>query len=262
MKPAVVLLSLGLLLAVGALGVVLISGSRDAGVHAVETHASPTSGTAEAAVAPDTRSAEVLQRLDALSREVDELREQLASVKASASREPAQEVAAIPATSDTPASYSSERRGEILKVIEEDREAQKRKAEEEQRARDLQQSLQRAERTAKQFGLAADQQKALADVYILERQKMEEMRNQFRDQGMNGDPEAMRTSFREMRDWRMNELTLKLGAELAEKINDSDMAAFRGFGGGGGGGRRGNRGGGNDSGNGGTDGGNRPGGGF
>jgi hypothetical protein len=199
----------------------------------------------------------VLQRLDALSREIDDLRAELASVKSSASREPAREVAALPATDDAAASYSSERRGEILKVIEEDREAQKRKADEEQRARDLQQALVRAERTAKQFGLAADQQKKLADVYILERQKMEEMRNQFRDQGMNGDPEAMRNSFREMRDWRMNELTVRLGAELAEKINDSDMAAFRGFGGGNG--RRGNR---NDPGNGGTDGGNRPGGGF
>ena len=70
----------------------------------------------------------------------------------------------------------------------------------------------------------------------------------------------MRNSFREMRDWRMNELTVRLGAELAEKINDSDMAAFRG--GFGGGGRRGNRGPGNDPTNGGADGGNRPGGGF
>ena len=221
MKSAVVLLSLGLLLALGALGLVFFSGSRDAGTHAVETHAP---GLAEPAAAPDTRSAEV--------------------------------VAAVPATSDASASFSSERRGEILKVIEEDREAQKRKAEEEQRARDLQASLARAERTAKQFGLAADQQKALADVYILERQKMDDIRNQFAAQGgPGGDPEAIRTSFRELRDWRLNELTLRLGADLGEKINESDAGAFRGGFGGGGGGRRGNRNGG-DGGNGGNGGGN------
>jgi len=182
-------------------------------------------------------------------------------MKSNVAREPAQEVAAAaPAPVDDNSSmFAAEHRSAIMKVIEEDRQAQKRKADEEQRARDLQASLARSERTAKQFGLAADQQKALADIYILERQKMDDIRNQFAAQGgPGGDPEAMRTSFRELRDWRLNELTLRLGADLAEKINESDVAAFRGgFGGpgGGGGGRRGNRNGGGGDGNGGNGGG-------
>ena len=257
MKAALILLTLCLVLALGAFGLFYFNGARDpGGPHA----AVAASSLASPAVSPDAHPGDVEARMDAMAREIDELRAQVATLKAGAEREPAAEAASEkPADSPSSASFASEHRDAILKVIDEDRQEQKRKADEEQRARDLQNALARAERTAKQFGLAADQQKSLADVYILERQKMEEMRNQFRDQGMNGDPEAMRNSFREMRDWRMNELTLKLGAELAEKINDSDMAAFRGFGGGPG--RRGNRGG-NDSGNGGPDGGNRPGGGF
>jgi hypothetical protein len=149
-------------------------------------------------------------------------------------------------------------RDAILKVIEDDRQEQKRKQDDEQRARDLQTALARAERTAKQFGLAGDQQKALADVYILERQKIDDLRNQMRDQGgAVGDPQAMRQGFRDLRDWRLVELTNRLGADLAEKINEADAQRL---GGGGQGGRRGNRGQGGTGG--GTDGGNRPGGGF
>ena len=257
MKPITILLSLGLLLTAGALGLVLLAGNRDAVPQAAESR--PVPADAPSVATPDPRVAEVLQRLDVLSKEMDDLRADLAVLRSSASREPAHEAAAAAAPApidESSASFASEHRNAILKVIEEDREAQKRKAEEEQRARDMAASLARAERTAKQFGLGADQQKALADVYILERQRMEEMRNQMRDQaGMGGDPEAMRNSFREMRDWRLNELTTRLGAELAEKINESDIAAFRGFGGGRD--RRNNR----DGGPGG-DGSNRPGGGF
>jgi hypothetical protein len=40
----------------------------------------------------------------------------------------------------------------------------------------------------------------------------------------------------EMRDWRLGELTIRLGPDLASQINDSDFDRFRE------GGRRGNRG--------------------
>ncbi len=253
MKSAVVLLSLGLLLALGAVGVLLLSSGHDTAAHGVESR-SVDAGSPSAS--GDKGSAEVAQRIDALSREVDVLREEIAAMKSSSARETAPEVAAAaPAPVDDNSSmFAAEHRSAILKVIEEDRAEQKRKADDEQRARDLQASLARAERTAKQFGLAADQQKALADIYIAERQKMDDIRAQG---GPGGDPEAMRTSFRELRDWRLNELTVRLGADLAEKINESDVAAFRGgFGGGpGGGGRRGNRGDGGGNGNGGNGGG-------
>jgi hypothetical protein len=258
-KSAVVLLSLGLLLALGAVGVLLVSNPHDSGARATDAR-SASADTGAPAAGGDSRSADVLQRLDGLSREVDVLREELAAIKSSAGREPAVEVAAAPQpVDDNSAMFAAEHRNAIMKVIEEDREAQKRKADDEQRARDLAASLARAERTAKQFGLAQDQQKALADIYIAERQKMDEIRNQFQG-NPGGDPEAMRTSFRELRDWRLSELTLRLGADLGEKINEADQAGFRGGfggpGGGGGGGRRGgNRNGGGDNGNGGNGGG-------
>jgi hypothetical protein len=248
-KAALILLTLCLVLALGAFGLFTFNGARDpGGPHA----AVAASSLASPAVSTDARPGDVEARMDAMAREIDELRAQVATLKAGAEREPAAEAASEkPADSPSTASFASEHRDAILKVIDEDREEQKRKADEEQRARDLQNALARAERTAKQFGLAADQQKSLADVYILERQKMEDLRGQMRDQGgMGGDPEAMRQSFRELRDWRLNQLTTRFGDDLGGKINDADLQRF---GGGFGGGRRGNGGngpGGNGSGNG------------
>ena len=263
MRPAVVLLVFCLLLALGAVGLLLFTGTRGSGPESTDRRAAlalPERASAAPAES-EARSTEVFQRLDSLARELEQVRAEVASLKAGAAREPAPEVAAANPVDDAPAAFASEHRSAILRVIEEDRETQRRKQEEEQRARDLQASLARAERTAKQLGLAPDQQKALADVYVLERQKVEELRSQMRDQGgPGGDPEAIRTTFREMRDWRMNELTTRFGSDLADKINEADMGGFRGNGPWA---RRGNRGpGGTGGADGGPDGGNRSGGGF
>lgn len=238
MRIALVLVSLCLVLALGALGlfVTLSPGSNPTAAAAPDSPGVATvRGTAPDG--PQNAADEVLARMDALAREVDDLRAQVAALEAGAEREPAV-VAAESPVEESATTYAAVHREAILKVIEDDRLMQQKKREEEQRARDLQQTLARAERTAKRFGLTQDQQKSLADVYLLERVKMEDFRTQFRDQGgMGGDPEQMRTAFTELRDWRLNELTTRLGPDLAKQINDSDDR-FRD----GGGGRRGNRG--------------------
>jgi hypothetical protein len=174
---------------------------------------------------------------------MDDLRAQIANLKQRAAREPVAEAVPQKPLDEPDSAFAAQHRAAILKVIEDDRQEQKRKQEEELRARDMQTALARAERTAKEFGLSSDQQKALADVYILERQKLEDMRNQMRDQsGLGGDPVALRQTFRDMRDWRLNELSSRLGADLAEKINSVDVERFRDGFGSGTGQRRGNRG--------------------
>ena len=243
MRIALVLVSLCLVLSLGALGLFMaFAPSQVPG--AVDAPASPRMAVATPADVdgPQNQSDEILARMDALAREVDELHAEIAALKAGAEREPA---AAIPAEasveeSDT-ATYAAVHRDAILKVIEDDRVAQQKKREEEQRARDMEAMLARAERTAKRFGLNADQQKSLADVYLLERTKMQDMRTQMREQGgFVGDPEQMRTSFQELREWRLQELSTRLGPDLGQQINDADSDRFRDASGGGGG-RRFNR---------------------
>jgi len=240
MRIALVLVSLCLVLALGALGlfVTLAPGSNPSAAASSEA---PRVETARGTThdGPQNLSDEVLARMDALAREVDDLRAQVAALEAGAEREPAAAAVAESPVDESATTYAAVHREAILKVIEDDRQAQQKKREEEQRARDLQQTLARAERTAKKFGLTPDQQKSLADVYILERAKMEDFRSQFRDQGgMGADPEQWRTSFQELRDWRLGELTTRLGPDLGQQINDSDFDRFRD----GAGGRRGNRG--------------------
>lgn len=245
MKTALILVSLCLFLSLGALGLYLVSGRTGAPVEAAEVSLSPAPAATPQGNEGAAGRDEILARLDALGREVGDLRTQIASLQAGAAREPVAEAGDASRRAEpideSSSAFAAEHRDAILRVIEEDRAEQKRKQDEEQRARDLQTALARAERTAKQFGLAQDQQKALADVYILEREKMEGLRAQMRDPFAAGnDPEALRQSFRDVRDWRLNELTNRFGPELAEKINDADFERFRG--GFGGGGRRGSRG--------------------
>lgn len=241
MRIALVLVSLCLVLTLGALGL-FVTLSPDSNATAASSPEAPRFATARGTTpdGPRNPSDEILARMDALAREVDDLRAQVAALEVGAEREPAVVAASAESPVDESATtYAAVHRDAILKVIEDDRLAQQKKREEDQRARDLQQTLARAERTAKRFGLTPDQQKSLADVYILERAKMEDFRSQYRDQGgMGADPDQMRTAFTELRDWRLTELTNRLGPDLAKQVNDSDYERFRD----GAGGRRGNRG--------------------
>jgi hypothetical protein len=224
MKALVAVLCLVFASAAGAVGGVLVAGSPS-------TNASGPVSLASGTTAAEFDSSKLVARIESLNQEVTELHLELMRLKQDKNRVPAT-AAAEPvkvAEADT-TSFAAEHREAILKIIAQDREDQDRKREEERKARDLENILNRADRTAKKLGLNATQQKSLADVYILERQKMDEMRN-MRGQG---DPEAARTAFREFRDWRTGELTKRFGPELTQQLEESDIAGFRGGGFGGG----------------------------
>jgi hypothetical protein len=191
------------------------------------------------------RDDETLARLDALAAQMNELRSEMGALKAGANRESVPELARTekPEAVETAAAVTPIQRDAILKVIEDDRAEQKRKAEEEQAQRDLQNALARADRAAQKYGLNVDQRKGLVDVLVADAQKTSELRNQMMSQGFNGDREAMRKAFTDLDTWRMDELTKRVGPDLAQQVHDGEFNGFPG-GPGGGGQRRGNRGGG------------------
>jgi hypothetical protein len=249
MKVLLVLVAGALVLMLLGLGFFLFTTLRVEPERVAASSAPGSSVVAAAAGAESARADDVLARLDTLTREIDDLHAEVLALKAGAERQPAAAPAAVAVENESAAAFAAQHRDAILKVIADERAEQVRKKEEEQRQRDMESLLARADRTAKKFGLDATQQKQLADVYVLEQQKIEDMRTAMRDQGgWQGNPDGVRTAFQEMRDWRLNELTTRLGADLAQKINEADVQAFRGAMGGpgaGGGGRRNRQGGAN-----------------
>jgi len=186
---------------------------------------------------------EALARLDALAAQMSELRSEMAALKASANRESVPELARPEKSEsvETATAVSPIQRDAILKVIADDRAELKRKQEEEQAQRDLQNALARADRAAQKYGLNVDQRKGLVDVLVADAQKTNELRTQMMAQGFNGDREAMRKAFTDLDTWRMDELTKRVGPDLAQQVHDGEFNGFPGGPGGPGGARRGNR---------------------
>ena len=183
---------------------------------------------------------ETLARMDALALEMTELRSEMAALKAGANRESVPELARTekPESVEAPTAVSHIQRDAILKVIADDRAETKRKQEEEQQQRDLQNALARAERASQKYGLNVDQRKGLVDVFLADAQKTSDLRTQMMTQGFNVDREAMRKAFTDLDAWRMDELTKRVGPDMAQQVHDGE---FKGFPGMPGGARRGNR---------------------
>ena len=151
--------------------------------------------------------------LASLRSEVDELRIELASLRAD--RESAVEEEPIAVAAIT-ANAPSE--GMILDVLQrkEDREEEERRTEREQREQD---SLdRRIERIAEKLSLSASDQTTLAQIYTEERAKQTEMWTMMREGSM--DRETIRSSMTEVRDWRTEQLTLSFGEDLATQIGE------------------------------------------
>jgi hypothetical protein len=225
MKALIAVLCLLVAAAAGAVGGVIVTGSPAPAVDASQLAlASPPASTNA------FNADKLVARIESLNQEVTELHLELTRLKSDKDRAPA--AAPVKVAEAETTNFAAQNREAIMKLIAEDREELERKKEDERRAKDLEAILARADRAAKKLGLNSTQQKALADVYLLERQKMDDMRN-LRGQG---DPEAARTAFQDFREWRTEELTKRFGADLAQQINESDLANFRGgFGGGRGG---------------------------
>jgi hypothetical protein len=230
MKALIAVLCLFVAAAAGAVGGVIVAGSSGAPA-GDGSHMALSS-----APAAEFDSSKLVARIESLNQEVNDLHLELLRLKEDKTRTPAAAAEPVKVAEVETTNFAVQHRDSILKIIAQDREDQDRKKEEERKARDLENILARADRAAKKLGLNATHQKALADVYILERQKMDDMRN-LRGQG---DPEAARTAFQEFRDWRTAELTKRLGADLAQQVSEYDQAGFRG---GGFGGRNGGQGG-------------------
>ncbi len=176
-------------------------------------------------------------RIDALSMQIADLQDELGALRASAARtpvEPLEVAAAAPIGAPVPAVQ----REQILRVIADEKAAEAQKRENERIQREEEQRLQRADRMAQRVGLNEAQERQLADFYLVERNKFEEMRIAARD-AVGGDPADMRTAFRDARDWRNGELVRLFGPEVGGQIAEADQDRLRGGMGGGGNGRRG-----------------------
>ena len=228
MKPILIAV-VGCLLAVVAVVFVVWQPRPDSSNAAT---ASVTESPGRSAVPATTSSpadSEALARLDALDREVADLRAQLAALRSSADRQPSATPAAI--ETQTPPStgqMSAAEHESVLKVIEEDRAEQKRKQDEERQQRDLQNALAHADRAAQKYGLTMDQKKGLVDVFVLDAERSNDLQTLMQQQGFNGDRETIRKAFTDLDSWRMDELTKRFGADLAQQIRDGEFGGPRG----------------------------------
>jgi len=161
-----------------------------------------------ALLAAATGAGALLLRVGALSRDVQELRAELAAVKAG--------------------QVTPEIRKAVLALIEESRVERKRQQAEDENQRFRQMTEASADRLAQKYGLAADQRARLVDLLYLSREKMDAMEAQMRELASTGDVDAVtkasHEAFEDLEAWRRDELVQRLGAELAERVaKDSDF---------------------------------------
>jgi hypothetical protein len=144
-------------------------------------------------------------RIDAVSQEVTGLRSELAAQRSS--------------------EMSPAQREAILKVVAEERAQRQQADERAQRQRFAQLCDQDAERAAKKFGLSEDQRKGYAEVLRLGEDKLMALDAQMRDfffktNDMQATAEAEESAMQEIKDWRLEELTKRMGSDLAHRINE------------------------------------------
>jgi hypothetical protein len=152
-------------------------------------------------------ASEMHARLDALSRESQALRSEIAALKTSEIR--------------------ADQRSAILKVIADDRADQKRKQSDDQQQRFVQLSAAYADRAAQKYGLTDDQRKGLLEVLVMSREKFDAMEAQMialRNAGdIDGLADAANKSYHELKTWRLDELTKRLGSDVAQRVSEDDL---------------------------------------
>ena len=233
MKPLSLALFLVLAAATGAAtaGAVLYA----MGGAPAPAQAPAAAGPASAAAAPaagDEEMSRVQAELRMLSGRVAELTQQLALVRSAAERQP---VAQAEPEQVQPAEAVAVPRQQVETILAELRQEEERQRELERQERERRLVEQRAERIARELGLAPADQTRLAGFMNEANTKRQELMTQVRENGFDRD--AMRASFQELRQWSNDELTRTFGAPLAEQILDAsdDFGPRGGWGG------RGNR---------------------
>jgi len=242
MKPLPMILVVLLAVGAGAAGGWLTSrctlcAAPAAADEALQADIKPQSGLQ---AKPTAREAELVAKVENLERALDAMHQDVMELRTGSSRTAALTVEPEKAPIDQDSvAFAAQHKSAIKAVIEEDRAEQARKAEEERKQRDIQQTQQRADRTAQRVGLNPAQTKQLEGFYEQQRVRMEELRGNMQNFAA-GDPQAMRQTFQEFRAWSETELTTLFGSELSGKIMEEGggFAMGRGgFGGGPGGGQ-------------------------
>ncbi len=182
---------------------------------------------------PSTHEAELAAKVESLERALDALHQDVSELRAGSSRTAAVEPEKAPAIDQDSVAFAAAHKTAIRAVIEEDRAEQARKAEEERKQRDIQQTQQRADRTAQRVGLNPAQTKQLEGFYEQQRVRMEDLRGTMGNLA-GADPQTMRQTFQEFRAWSETELTALFGSELSGKIMEEGGGFGMGRGGQGG----------------------------
>lgn len=161
-----------------------------------------------------------------LQREVDDLRAQLARRAA----EPV-ETANSTGTVATAEAVAEVQRDAIVKVMEEERQREQQKRDDERKAREKETLDRMAERAAKDLGLSPADQTRYSEYLTVASAKRDEMFAGMRNGGGNG-PQDFRTAMEDYRTWSENELKGTFGDNLGQQLGDWQREQMRGgFGG-------------------------------
>lgn len=186
---------------------------------------SPTNARADDAFESATRV-----EIARLENEVDGLRREIKRLEAGESRAPAFAPGAVQtaAAETSEAVFLAEHRQAILKLIADERTAEVRRREDERGQREVEALNARAQRAAQQLGLDPVKEKALAQLYLQEHAKLEELIGAARAEGRHADPEQAREAYESVKTWRARELDLVFGPELARQIVAFEQERVRG----------------------------------
>lgn len=158
-----------------------------------------------------------------LQREVDDLRAQLARRDVAANETPTEtgKVATVDAVADL-------QRDAIVRVMEEERQREQQKRDEERKVREKEALDRMAERAAKELGLSPADQTRYSDYLAVASAKREEMFAGMR--GGQGNGTDFRTAWEDYRTWSENELKGTFGDNLGQQIGDWQRDQMRGGG--------------------------------
>jgi hypothetical protein len=246
MKPVLVLsLIVGALFAgfVGATAAVVLgvgtcaaTATHEEGVAAParEARATPVSNGDTEFAAEESKM--LHRQVDDLSAQVTMLRSELEGVRADLARQVAPSTDPIQVASvDQIAALQHD---QVVKILEEQKQLEQKKRDDERKARDLQQIKDRAARASKELGLSSADETRLVDFMTVAAAKRDEMFASTRDG--NIDRDTMRKNFEDYRTWSETELKAQFGNDLAAQLlklqRDGRGGGWGGdFGGGGGG---------------------------
>lgn len=238
MRPIHLLLGLVVVLASGASAFLATrlastsasaSGSPEVVVATLNETGSENAGPALEAQRARDQLAMLSSRLDAMTLELESLRNSAHREPAAAPLEPAPEVAAAGSVLVSP-----EQRQAVLAVLAEEKAREAAVAEANRLQQEKENAQRRAARIAKELTLSPGDEARLADLMVASNTKRQELFEGMR--GGNFDRETARTQFETFRTWQTEQLSQAFGQSIADQILQTEGERFFGPGGGQGGG--------------------------